>query len=426
MTRGVIHICYQLLDVSKIFLILSVVCFAPQLLFREKKKPISAVCYAPGESDFKLGIENISSEYIRSLCGGIAPRVGLISHYAVQEHADNLELLKKKNINIEKIFYPYHGMYLHGLGVEEHQVQEATSIPTFMINKEGFDDEMLQDVNILLVDIQDVGMGYVSCVSLLFQALTAAVVHQIPVVILDRPNVLGNKIEGSLLSSPVMHGCIPLRYGMTLGELGYFYNSQVLERAANLHVVPMQNYHRAVVKNKPEVSEFLPRIASVDAAWSFSVCGMLAQVAPFDVGVNTPYAYQCIALPKSAGLSEQRWYQLQIMLRHVGVESSLCSYFSSQKQEQCRGLRLHIEDMHMVDSFNVLLKTLEFFKHSGVVLGFSDSFDQAVGTPMVREYIQGKIAKHMLAQSVNDGLEDFYRKAFGSFMYHPLPQVVLI
>lgn len=405
---------------------MSLVCFAPQLLFRERKKPVSAVHYVYGEGGFKLGIESISSEYIQSLCANANPRVGLISHYAVQEHADNLDLLKKKHINIAKIFYPYHGMYLHGIPSEEYKAQEAQSIPTFMIKKEGFDDEMLQDVNLLLVDIQDVGMGYVSCVSLLFQALSAAVVHKIPVVILDRPNVLGNKIEGSLLSSPVLHECIPLRYGMTLGELGYFYNSQVLESAANLHVIPMQNYHRTIMKKDSEVNQFLPRIASVDAAWSFSVCGMLAQVSPFDVGINTPYAYQCIALPKSAGLSEQRWYQLQIMLRHVGVESSLCSYFSSQKQEQCRGLRLHIEDIYMVDSFNVLLKTLDFFKHSGVVLGFSDSFDQAVGTPMVREYVQGKIAKHMLAQMVNEGLEDFYRKAFGSFMYHPLPQVVLI
>ena len=426
MMRGVIHICYQLLDVSKIFLIVSVVCFAPQILFREKKKSISPVHYASGEGAFKLGIENVTSGYVQSLCGCAAPRVGLISHFAVQEHAANLELLKKKNINVVKIFYPYHGMYLNGVPVEEYNVQEGQAIPTYMIKKDGFDDDMLKDVNLLLVDIQDVGMGYVSCVSLLFQALTAAVVHKIPVVILDRPNVLGNKIEGSLLSSPVLHGCIPLRYGMTLGELGYFYNSQVLENAANLHVVPMQNYHRTIAKNNPEASPFLPRVASVDAAWSFSVCGMLAQVSPFDVGINTPYAYQCIALPKSAGLSEQRWYQLQIMLRHVGVESSLCSYFSNQKQEYCRGLRLHIEDMYMVDSFNVLLKTLEFFKHSGVVLGFSDSFDQAVGTPMVREYVQGKIAKHMLAQTVNEGLEDFYRKAFGSFMYHPLPQVVLI
>lgn len=426
MMRGVVRVCYQLFDVSKIFLILSVVCFAPQLLFREKKKPVSMIYYVSGEGDFKLGIENLTAEYVHSLCGAASPRIGLISHYAVQEHAANIELLKQKNIDIAKIFYPYHGGYLHGIPSEEYNTQAVRSIPTHMIKKEGFDDLMLQDVNLLLVDIQDIGMGYVSCVSLLFQALTAAVVRHIPIVILDRPNVLGNKIEGSLLSSPALHACVPLRYGMTLGELAYFYNTQVLEKAANLHVVPMQNYHRTVAKNDSEVASFLPRVSNVDAAWGFSVCGMLTQVSPFDVGVDTAYAYQCIALPKSAGLSEQRWYQLQIMLRHVGVESSLCSYYSKQKQESCRGLRLHIQDMHMVDSFNVLLKTLEFFKHSGVVLGFSDAFDQAVGTPMVREYVQGKVAKHLLAQTVNEGLEDFYRKAFGSFMYHPLPQVVLI
>lgn len=423
--RGVIQVCSQLFDISKIFLLISVVCFAPQILFRDKKRSALPVYQASIEGTFKLGIENVNAEFLINVSQMVSPRIALISHYTTQhDQSDNIAVLKKKGIDIAKIFYPYQGMFVSSMQHEERYI--LGDIPACMVKKTGFDDYALQDIDLLLVDIQDVGLGFVSGVSLLFQALRAAVVYKIPVVILDRPNVLGNKIEGSLLGSSLLHGAIPLRYGMTFGELGSFYNAHVLGRAANLHVVPMQNYHRVVARDDSGVRTFLPYTASVDAALSFSVCGMLAQVSPFDVGMQTPYAYQCIALPKSVGLSEQRWYQLQIMLRDIGVESSLCSYFSKQKQEQCRGLRLHIEEVHKIDSFNVVLKILEFFKHSGVVLGFSDDFDQAVGTSMVREYIQGKIARHLLVQAVNEGLEEFYRKAFGSFMYYPLPQVALI
>ncbi len=418
MFRGVIHVFEQFIQLAKIFFVISLVCFAPQILFKEPKKNIPSLFNTVTSDGFTLGIENVTNKYLAQICPG-ACKIGLIT----QRKDANIKLLKEKDIEVARVFYPY----VSAAGIINNNVASNSneqSIESYAIKKDGFGD-YLDDINLLLVDLQDVGIGYMASIVLLFQSLHAGVRKKIPVVILDRPNILGNKIEGSLLNPSDVHAQVPLRYGMTVAELAHYYNMHALNERVNLHIVPMYNYNRSdLMKDVDDI--FIPKIDSIDAAWGYSLCGMLAQVSPFDVGLDTDAPYCCIALPRSVELPEQKWYQLKILLRNIGIESSICRYYSKQKKEACRGLRLHIKNMHEVDSFKALLATLEFFKRSGVILHFSDSFDQFTGNSLVRRYVQGKVSKHVLADSINQGLEDFYRKAFGAFMYHPLPQVVLV
>lgn len=421
MLRGVTHICYQIIDVSKIFLILSLVCFAPQFLFREKKKTFSSIDNISTDGNFKPAHEVISLAYLMQLSGRSNPSIGLMLQHP-EKYRDILNRLKQKDISVVKIMYQ-NLQNTQGEAGENHEMFDG--IQAYPITTSSLDDTLVEGLDLLLVDFQDIGLGHAPSVSLLFQTLIASVVHKIPVVVLDRPNLLGNKIEGALFSSSLVQSGIPFRYGMTLGELARYYNAEVLDYAADLHVVPMQNYRREIVKINLCESQFSSS-ADLQAFWGLSICSLLSDVAPFDIGIHTPYAYRCITLPKSVPFSEQRWYQLKIMLHGFGIKTSACSYFSPQKKEHCRGLRLHFNETDKIDSFAVLVKILTFFKHAGIVLGFSSSFDEKIGTPLVREYVQGSISKDQLAHVVNGGLEDFYRKAFGSFMYHPLPQLVLL
>ncbi len=418
MFRGVIHVFEQFIQLAKIFFVISLVCFAPQILFKKPKKNVPSLFNTVTSGGFTLGIENVTNQYLAQICPG-ACKIGLVTQFK----DTNVELLKEKNIEVARVFYPH----VSGVGIINNNPvsnSDRQGVESCAIKRDGF-GESLDDINLLLVDLQDVGIGYMASIVLLFQSLHAGVRKKIPIVILDRPNLLGNKIEGSLLNPSDVHAQVPLRYGMTLAELAHYYNIHALSERVNLHIVPMYNYNRSVsMKNVDDI--VIPRIDSIDAAWGYSLCGMLAQVSPFDVGLDTDAPYCCIALPKSVVLPEQKWYQLKILLRNIGIESSICRYYSKQKKEACRGLRLHIKNMHEVDSFKALLATLEFFKKSGIILHFSDSFDQSVGSSLVRRYVQGKVPKKVLADNINQGLEDFYRKAFGTFMYHPLPQVVLV
>jgi len=154
------------------------------------------------------------------------------------------------------IFSPQHGLWCeeqdnmietqHGfyrpLGVPVHSLYSETRRPTA---------EMLKELDCLLVDLQDVGTRVYTFVWTVSHCLEACAEAGIPVVVLDRPNPLGGDIfEGPLLddaySSFVGRAAIPMRHGLTLGELAFLANDE-LGIGAELHVVPMRGWRRGML-----------------------------------------------------------------------------------------------------------------------------------------------------------------------------------
>ena len=426
MLRGVIRLFEHTFALIRIFLLISLICFMPRFFVSNQKEGLPLLLRSDVTGSFTLGLENIHKDFVMQVCPGKEViNIGLVTHEQTTDHqgTSNVELLRQKGLTISKIFYPKHGFYTDEPYVQEQPIH-TDGIERYVLYKQGFSDAMLDQLDLLLVDLPDMGIGYVHAISILFEAIHIAAAQQLPIIILDRPNILGQKVEGSLCYVSHLPIKLPMRYGMTTAELAQYYNTQVLHGAAHMHIVPMHDYHRAHAV--PLHASILPHVNQLNSAYGFSICGILAQVAPIDVGLDTNYPYSCIMLPQSIQFPEQRWYQLQVMLRQLGIKNSFCRHFSTRKNEICRGLRFHISDVDQVDSFKVLLVVLEFFKRSGVILAFSDYFDVAVGTPLVRQYFQGKVSKKMLTNAINRDLESFYRKAFGAFMYHPLPQVSLV
>lgn len=412
--------------VMRVFFVISMVCFLPRLFITEKSQVPSFYLPVASQGTFSLGLENIKKEFIMQLCPAKdVIRIGLITNnYATDQHgANNIDLLEKKDLCIKKVFYPKY--IFSGQDILQDS-QHEDNIEFYSVYNEGFNEQMLNGLDLLLIDLPDVGIGYGYAIALLFDAIHKGMAEGLPIVVLDRPNILGQKIEGSLCCPLHQHIPIklPIRHGMTIGELAQFYNMQVLNGMARMHIIPMQDYHRIQIPQA--YAQHSASVGHSNIIYGYSICGALHYVAPFDVGVNTLYPYSCIALPVSVDFPEHRWYQLQVILRKLSINSSFCSYFSESKKERCHGLRIHIANIDQVDIFRTLLIILEFFKCSGVILAFSDYFDQAVGTPLIRDYMQGKISKKDLTDFINKDLEMFYRSAFGAFMYYPLPQVSLI
>ncbi len=427
MLWGGVRLFEYLLALMRVFFVISMVCFIPRLFITDKGGASSLyIPLVPQQGSFTLGLENIKKDFIVQICPTKnVIRIGLITNnYATdQQGANNLNVLEKKDLCIKKVFYPKY--IFSGQDACQNALHED-DIEFYSVYNEGFNEQMLSGLDLLLIDLPDVGIGYGYAIALLFDAIHKGMAEGLPIVVLDRPNILGQKIEGSLCYP--LHQYIPIklpiRHGMTIGELAQFYNMQVLNGMAHMYIVPMQDYHRVEIAQT--YAQHPLNVAHTNTVYGFSICGALHYVAPFDVGVNTFHAYSCITLPASIDFSEHRWYQLQVILRRLGINSSFCSYFSDSKKEYCHGLRIHIANIDQVDIFRALLVILEFFKSSGIMLAFSDYFDQAVGTPLIRNYIQGKISKKELTDFINKDLEIFYRSAFGSFMYYPLPQVSLI
>lgn len=125
--------------------------------------------------------------------------------------------------------------------------------------------EQLKDVDVLIYDIQDVGVKFYTYISSLFLGMHAAKREGIPIIVLDRPNpVDATRVEGAITHPAYSSfvGVIPLpaRYGMTVGELAHLFNKETyagFALNADLHVIEMSGYKRGMPFEETGV-EWLP------------------------------------------------------------------------------------------------------------------------------------------------------------------------
>lgn len=388
------------------------------------------------QRSFKLGLENISSSLLKSFTTpeGMPHSVALITNQTGKDQQGNrnIDILRSKGINIAYIFAPKHGFNADKKSTSGDVASDrATGIPLlswdYLFDPESVQAHALHSVDMLIFDMQDSGMRHGYATTLL-EALKIASLYNKKMVILDRPNLLGHYMEGltsehELVSNSVVP--IPLRHGMTSGELAHYLNKYVVSNPVDLHIVPMENYQRTQVKHRALVTSNLsPNIPTLDACYGYSFLGLLGEIAPFDVGIGTDKAFQCIALPESIVVSKQKWYELRSLLKEHGVESRLYRYYSNRKKQYCSGLTICIRDINDFSSLPTLLTVVTFFKNNGVKISFSPQFDAVVGTSQIREYVQGTIKRDDISLSMNSGLRTFFHRAAGSFMYTPLPKVV--
>lgn len=125
----------------------------------------------------------------------------------------------------------------------------------------GPPDSTLRGLDVLVIDLQDLGARPWTYVASMVYAMRSAARNRLPVLVLDRPNpITGEHVEGPLLDSGIAYAGshsaarpanptglypIPERHGLTMGELARFYND-VLGLHADLHVIPMRNWHRTM------------------------------------------------------------------------------------------------------------------------------------------------------------------------------------
>jgi uncharacterized protein YbbC (DUF1343 family) len=182
-------------------------------------------------------------------------RVGVITNHTglASDRRRIIDVLAQTpKLKITAIFSPEHG--LSGRLDEPNVpsgVDEATGVPVYSLHdREQYrpTPEMLQKVDALVYDIQDVGARFYTYITTLGYMLEAAAKARIPFYVLDRPNPInGVGVEGPLLDTKyfsfVGYMRMPIRHGMTVGELARMYNGEN-KLGAELHVIRMQGWKR--------------------------------------------------------------------------------------------------------------------------------------------------------------------------------------
>jgi uncharacterized protein YbbC (DUF1343 family) len=183
-------------------------------------------------------------------------RIGLLCNPAsidgrFRHTADRL--VDDPGIELAAIFGPQHGFRadLQDNMIESpHGCDARRRVPVYSLYSDVREPSagMLAGLDALVVDVQDVGTRVYTFIYTMANCLRAAARHGVPVIVCDRPNPIGGiEVEGNLLderyTSFVGQFPIPMRHGMTIGELARLFNT-TFNLGADLHVVPMSDWSR--------------------------------------------------------------------------------------------------------------------------------------------------------------------------------------
>jgi uncharacterized protein YbbC (DUF1343 family) len=329
-------------------------------------------------------------------------RVGLITNQTGKDQFGNatIDLLHQHpQVHLSLLFAPEHGIrgvIPAGEAVDE-TVDRETGLPIHSLY--GANDKrppkvVLDDVDLLVYDIQDVGSRAYTYIWSMAEAMAAAGEHGKTFIVLDRPNPLGgHTVDGPItetkwLSFIGLHP-IPRVYGMTVGELARYLNAEH-NLNCDLVIVPMEGYRRHMEWHDLGLhwTPPSPNIPSVDSAAAFAATGTLGTTSQFYIGIGTPYAFQVVGGAwMDAAVSADRLNSYN--LPGVDFQPVSVNPDGGPLGSEIEAVLLHITDataFYPATTELVLLRHLQMYygDHWRWRSDRVNGFDKAMGTSSVR------------------------------------------
>lgn len=250
-----------------------------------------------------------TSQYLPLLKG---KRVGIFANHTSTVGKEHLvDVLRKNGVNISVIFGPEHGFRGTADAGEKvgNYIDQQTGIPVVSLYgpKRKPSKEDLENVDVLIFDIQDVGVRFYTYISSLEEFMESAFLHNKPLLLLDRPNPNGFYVDGPVLKKPAYRSFIgmqpvPVVYGMTLGEYANMLigekwlspeaiakvNEPAPTGSFRFKVIKNGNYtHRSLYNLPAKPSPNLPDMSSI--YWYPSICFFEGTILSEGRGTPTPF-----------------------------------------------------------------------------------------------------------------------------------------
>ena len=363
------------------------------------------------EPAVKTGIEVLRDRGFRGLVG---KRVGLVTNPSGVDHLLNSTvdiLYNAPGVELVALYGPEHGVrgdIYAGDHVKDTK-DTATGLPVYSIYgaTRKPTKEMLQGIDIMVYDIQDVGVRSYTFISSLGLVMEACGELGIEVMVLDRPNPLGgNKIEGCYVEpgfySFVSQYRIPYIYGMTVGELAVMINEENMNRGQNgkqeparckLTVVPMEGWTRDMLYEDTGLPWVLPspNIPFKDTPMYYAAAGICGELYGFmNIGIGYTLPFQVFGatwLDPDRLKAKLESYDLPgISFRTIWFKPSA----GSQKGQLVKGLQYFFTDYEKArvteTQFHVMQAVAELYpdkKAFEIISGYG-LFDKVCGTDYVR------------------------------------------
>ncbi|MGQ9617684.1 MAG: exo-beta-N-acetylmuramidase NamZ family protein [Candidatus Aminicenantia bacterium] len=283
--------------------------------------------------------------------------------------------------------------------------------------------EMLQDIEVMIFDIQDVGTRIYTYIATMAYAMEACAKAGIPFVVLDRPNPInGFNMEGPILKYPEFSSFvgvypIPVRHGMTVGELAKLFNEKFLKKKVELTVIPMKRWRREMWFDETSLPWVIPspNMPTLDTATVYPGQVYL-EGTNVSEGRGTTKPFEIFGAPWIDGFELTRKLN---SLNLPGVkfrEVWFTPTFSKYRGKLCGGCQLHITDRDKFKPFETTLHIIKVIKEMYPEnFEFHDEyFDKIVGNSEIRRMLLKGESIEKIVKSYQNELDEFkeMRKEF--------------
>ncbi len=299
--------------------------------------------------EVKLGIDLID----KNLALFEGKKVGLITNPTGvnSNYKSTIDVLYEK-VNLTALFAPEHGIRGNSQagGSIGHEVDEITGLTVYSLygSTKKPTKEMLENVDVLCIDIQDVGARFYTYIYTMAYAMEACKEYGKTFVVFDRPNPIGGKVEGTLLNKYYSSfiGLYPIitRHGMTMGELAQLFNTEY-EIGCDLKVIQMENYDHSLYIDEttaPWINPS-PNMPTLDTAIVYTGTGNFEGVN-LSEGRGTTKPFEFIGAPF---VNPHEWAN---KLNSMGLEGVyfrpiyFTPTFEDYANQLCGGVQVHVTD----------------------------------------------------------------------------------
>jgi uncharacterized protein YbbC (DUF1343 family)/CubicO group peptidase (beta-lactamase class C family) len=287
-------------------------------------------------------------------------RVGLITNHSAVDSTGRRTLdlfYKAPGVRLAAIFSPEHGLWADAEGKVPSTQDPETGLPLYSLYGDHLrpTKRMLRGLDALVFDIQDAGVRFFTYAATMGYAMEAAAKNGIPFYVLDRPNpITGSLVQGPLLDEDLKsltgYFPLPVRHGMTIGELAKMFNAEN-KIGADLHVIKMSHYKRTDWFDETDLPWVnpSPNLPSLIQAVLYPGVAMV-EGANVSVGRGTPTPFELVGAP---------WIDAQELTeylknRHIPGVRFLPADFIPERdrfeEQLCHGVRVILVDRQVLDS----------------------------------------------------------------------------